>query len=59
MSAAAAAAAEVPLLAAVWLGTVDGSRVVGVAFLDSATRWGQNRVVSAECGSLHYHCIGG
>jgi len=43
VSAAAAAAAEVPLLAAVWLGTVDGSRVVGVAFLDSATRWGQDR----------------
>lgn len=39
VSAAAAAAAEVPLLAAVWLGTADGSRLVGVAFLDSATRY--------------------
>lgn len=38
LSAAAAAAAEVPLLAAVWLGSSEGQRVVGVAFLDAATR---------------------
>jgi hypothetical protein len=39
LSAAAAAAAEVPLLAAVWLGSSEGQRVVGVAFLDAATRY--------------------
>jgi hypothetical protein len=38
VSAAAAAAVELPLLAAVWLGHVDGSRLVGVAFIDPATR---------------------
>lgn len=38
--AAAAAAVEVPLLAAVWLGMSDNTRLVGVAFLDSATRCG-------------------
>eukprot|EP00775_Hariotina_reticulata_P005551 gene5551-5787_t len=36
--AATAAAAEVPLLAAVWLGSSEGQRVVGVAFCNSATR---------------------
>lgn len=41
MSAAAAAAVELPLLAALWLGHVDGSRLVGVAFLDPATRCDQ------------------
>jgi hypothetical protein len=41
VSAAAAAAVELPLLAALWLGHVDGSRLVGVAFLDPATRCDQ------------------
>lgn len=36
--AAATAAVELPLLAAVWLGCVDAATLVGVAFLDSATK---------------------
>ncbi|KAF8073199.1 MUS1 [Scenedesmus sp. PABB004] len=38
LSAAAAGAAESPLLAAVWLGSSEGQRLVGVAFLDAAAR---------------------
>lgn len=56
MSAAAAAAAEVPLLAAVWLGTVDGSRLVGVAFLDAATRCANQQ--GGNCHLNLQHAIG-
>jgi hypothetical protein len=52
VSAAAAAAVEVPLLAAVWLGMADGARLVGVAFLDSA-----NRSVSAHMCLVIVICL--
>lgn len=49
----AAAAAEVPLLAAVWLGSSEGSRVVGVAFLDAATRLVDGLVARPAGWSVH------
>ncbi len=45
--AAAAAGADAPLLAALWVGVSDGQRLVGVAFLDAASR----------CVALRHVCV--